>query len=94
MLRQTGTECASALRARGYKNTIVAITGNTLEEELLDFARAGADLVLGKPLEQAQLQVLLGHLLQHGPASQPGVKLRLQKNAVEVVPEGSYFRSG
>jgi CheY-like chemotaxis protein len=96
---QSGIECAAELRRRGYRQTIVALTGNSFGDELSAFARAGADLVLVKPLTLPQLRGILAFLRRCGSARRPGEKLRLTageaaNEEVQVVPEELYYAEG
>mmetsp|Transcript_18942 Transcript_18942/g.26111 ORF Transcript_18942/g.26111 Transcript_18942/m.26111 type:complete len:108 (+) Transcript_18942:280-603(+) len=50
-----GVEATKRLRMSGYKNLIVGVTGNVLEDDVGEFLAAGADLVMFKPLKMAQL---------------------------------------
>lgn len=51
MARMHGPETAERLRALGYKGMIVGLSGNSLEEDLKEFERRGANAVLVKPLD-------------------------------------------
>lgn len=64
-----GVEAAKRLRIGGYKNLIVGVTGNVLEDDVNEFLTAGADLVLFKPLKMAQLTILLTILEENGTIS-------------------------
>jgi CheY-like chemotaxis protein len=54
----------------GFQQLIVGLTGNVLEDDVREFLLAGADMVLGKPLEIRKLQVLLHHIENYGTVSQ------------------------
>lgn len=63
------------LRQGGYGNLVVGVTGNVLDEDVLQFHSAGADMVIGKPVRLNLLQMLLRHAKQHGTHSRPGMHL-------------------
>mmetsp|Transcript_26566 Transcript_26566/g.44412 ORF Transcript_26566/g.44412 Transcript_26566/m.44412 type:complete len:1010 (+) Transcript_26566:77-3106(+) len=87
----TGIECTRTLRAWGYKKTIIALTGNTLDEELIEFARAGADLVLTKPFKVDTLKVIFRHVLDNGVQHNSTEKLIVKENCLVKVPCEQYF---
>jgi CheY-like chemotaxis protein len=60
MPNMAGPEAASAMRDLGYRNPIIGVTGNALEEDKISFLKAGADSVLIKPINTHSLQ----HILQ------------------------------
>ncbi|KAJ3037368.1 hypothetical protein HDV00_001734 [Rhizophlyctis rosea] len=55
MPRMTGEECVAELRRRGVVTPVVGITGNALKEDQESFMRAGANLVITKPLAKGKL---------------------------------------
>lgn len=56
-----GDEATARLRANGYTGPIVGLTAAAVGEEAERFTRAGADAVLFKPLDMADLHRLLIH---------------------------------
>jgi len=86
---QDGLTATSALRAGGFRNLIIGLTGNALDEEVALFLAAGADLVLSKPLKIDLLQSLVARLPSVGYISRPEKKLRLSKTSVEWVDRDS-----
>lgn len=64
-----GIVLASELRKRKYPNIIVGVTGNALDEDVVDFVDAGVDVVLTKPLKLNQLEKLIQFLLLYGTDS-------------------------
>lgn len=66
-----GLELASSLRAEGFKNMIVGLTGEAFEDELNKFLERGADLVVSKPLDLKKQAALIAHVealgIQHSP---------------------------
>ena len=61
-----GIECTKRLREMGYENLIFGLTGNTLQAELDAFRNEGANLVLTKPLQIGQLDLLLRYINRKG----------------------------
>ena len=72
---QTGIEAVQRLRQEGYMKLVVGVTGNVLDDDVVEFLSAGADMVMGKPMKVSSLTALLQHVQQHGPLSRPGMKL-------------------
>ena len=65
MPNMTGIECVKVMRQKmKFASIIVGLTGNSMEEELVDFQLAGCDLVLTKPLRNESLDELLSFLRQ------------------------------
>ena len=65
----TGIESTSACRNIGYGGLIIGVTGNTLGEEVLAFLDAGADIILGKPVNVPQLYAIINHMRTYGKLS-------------------------
>lgn len=59
MPNMCGIECTQKFRESGFDKLIFGLTGNTLDVEVEDFLNAGANIVLPKPLQIAQLDKLL-----------------------------------
>ena len=68
-------DAARKLRAGGYANLVVGVTGNVLDDDVELYLAAGADMVIGKPVRVALLQTLLQHVQEHGVLSRPGMQL-------------------
>ena len=68
-------EATRRLRANGYKNLVIGVTGNVLEDDVIEFLAAGADIVLGKPIKMTLLSTILHHLKNEGSLSRPGMTL-------------------
>lgn len=75
MVRMNGVEATRAIRQVGYKYIIAGVTGNVLEDDIRSYLKAGADIVLAKPLQVTNLVNLLTHIDIHGGVSQPAMKL-------------------
>mmetsp|Transcript_3609 Transcript_3609/g.5120 ORF Transcript_3609/g.5120 Transcript_3609/m.5120 type:complete len:353 (+) Transcript_3609:1-1059(+) len=85
-----GVEASKRLRIGGYKNLIVGVTGNVLEDDVSEFLAAGADLVMFKPLKMAQLSTLLTFMDENGSTSMwPFKVLKQVSNTLEWVDENS-----
>ncbi len=59
-----GIEATRTLRALHYKGAIVALTANVMPQHQQEFAQAGCDDFLAKPIDQRALHRLLGAHLQ------------------------------
>ena len=56
-----GPEACVAIRKMGFKGKIIAVTGNTLSEDVDHFLSCGANVLIGKPLQVSNLvKVLTG----------------------------------
>jgi len=81
-------EASKRLRIGGYKNLIVGVTGNVLEDDVSEFLAAGADLVMFKPLKMAQLSTLLTFVDENSSISMGPFKvLKLVSNTLEWVED-------
>lgn len=78
----TGIQAASALRKIGYAKLIIGVTGNSMEDEIQDFLRAGADLVITKPMKASMLEQLLYLVLQSGCTSYADKRLQVLDNSI------------
>jgi signal transduction histidine kinase/CheY-like chemotaxis protein len=58
-----GPDACRQMRALGYGNPIIGLTGHALADDLDAFKSAGADQVLSKPLDISVFQALLKQLL-------------------------------
>ena len=63
------------MRANGYRNLIIGVTGNVLDDDIQKYLQAGADLILGKPLKMDKLIALLKFAEVYGTISHPGKRL-------------------
>eukprot|EP01035_Chromulina_nebulosa_P017116 gene17116-22630_t len=59
MPRMNGLEATKLLREKGYNQIIAGITGNAMDDDIIEFEQAGADLVLPKPLKMTTLDAFL-----------------------------------
>ena len=59
----------------GFRNLIVGVTGNVLDDDVDEYLKAGADIVLAKPLKLDLLQTLLNHVKKQGSHSRFGSAL-------------------
>ena len=91
MPRMSGLQCTRELRDKGYTNLIIGVTGNTMEEELVEFSNVGADIVLTKPMKPSQLDMLLRYSNENGVASQyiRGMNIFIGKEKVIICPKNS-----
>jgi len=63
MIKMNGLEATRNIRSLGYSGTIVAVSGNVLEDDVDAFLQAGANYFVGKPLEQSRIQDVLQGIL-------------------------------
>jgi len=90
MPAMNGVEATKRLRTGGYKNLIVGVTGNVLEDDVNEFLVAGANLVMFKPLKMAQLSTLLTFVDENGWISMGPYKvLKHVSNKLEWVAENN-----
>ena len=79
-------DATKVLRQNGFQHLIIGVTGNVLEDDLLEYYRAGADLVLTKPLKMAMLLLIIQHINHHGFHSKPGMVLVVASNRLQWQP--------
>ena len=75
-------EATKLLRKGGYKNLVVGVTGNVLDDDVGEYQAAGADIVLGKPVRMNALSAILRHVLKEGCLSRPGMILAADRDAL------------
>ena len=63
------------LREENYEKLVVGVTGNILDDDVLEYLRAGADMVIGKPVKIVLLKKVLDYVKEHGQFSRPGMYL-------------------
>ena len=63
MISMHGVEATRNIRSLGYDGTIVAVSGNVLEDDVSAFLQAGANFFIGKPLERARIHAALQEIL-------------------------------
>ena len=63
-------------------NTYIGLTGNALDDDILAFMNAGADLVLPKPLRADVLQALIQYASQYGFLSDSNIALKVVDNSI------------
>lgn len=59
MLHCHGPEAVAAIRQMGFTNSVYGLTGNVMQTDIDDYVKAGANLVIGKPVSRAQAKQLL-----------------------------------
>ena len=72
---QCGVEAVRKLREEGYAKLVVGVTGNVLDDDVIEYLAAGADIVLGKPVKVDMLRMLIRHVKEHGNISMPDMTL-------------------
>lgn len=63
---KTGLETTQFLRDHNFQGFIAGLTGNAMEDDVNDFMKSGADIVLVKPLKFSQLKKLIEHCNRYG----------------------------
>jgi CheY-like chemotaxis protein/two-component sensor histidine kinase len=81
-----GVAATTLLRNQGYPNLIVGLTGNVMEDDVVEYLNAGADGVLFKPLQSVTLKMLLEYVRNEGSLSLPGFYLQLGEHGVSRIP--------
>lgn len=66
MPKMNGITCTRMLRTMNFRHYIIALTGNSLDDELEEFSNAGADIVLTKPFKLPLLDTLIDFFDQQG----------------------------
>jgi CheY-like chemotaxis protein len=67
----------------GYAKVICGLTGNALADDVSTFMRAGANLVIPKPLRPNQLEALLAYTRMHGVSAESDTHLSLHKKGAD-----------
>ena len=75
-------EAVRKLREDGYGKLVVGVTGNVLDDDVVEYLAAGADLVLGKPVKVDMLRMLVNHVKVHRNISIPGMMLSEEVHSV------------
>ena len=75
LFMQCGVEAVRKLREEGYAKLVVGVTGNVLDDDVMEYLSAGADMVLGKPVKVDMLRMLIRHVKEHGNFSMPDMML-------------------
>lgn len=73
------------LREKGFDHLIIGVTGNVMEDDVLEFRSAGVDIVLSKPLRLNTLQALVRFADTEGCTSKVGFKLLEQGCSFEWI---------
>ena len=61
---------------------VVGVTGNVMDDDVVEYLTAGADIIMGKPMKVTSLKGLLCYVKQHGPLSRPGMKLSEKRDGI------------
>jgi len=70
-----GPNAARLLRALGYQNLMIGITGNSMEDDIRHFYDAGIDFLFTKPFKRTQLDAVWKLVERDGLRSRPLHKL-------------------
>ena len=68
------------MRKLGFKNIIIGLTANTLQEEWIEFAKAGTDLLLSKPLRGGTLDAIIKIFVETAEGGLGGLQSKLNEN--------------
>jgi len=68
-------EATRRLRAMGFGNLIIGITGNAMEDDVAAFVAAGADSVILKPVSVQQINQLVTYLQVYGNSHVEGRRI-------------------
>jgi DNA-binding response OmpR family regulator len=87
-------EATRQMRSRGFNQLIVAVSGNSMAEEVVEFLDAGADLMLIKPVRSEAIQLVVDYVRQHGTGQMlRGWKLRLMGKSLSLMRTEDCFAS-
>ena len=70
------------MREGGYTNLVVGVTGNVLDDDVMEYEDAGADIIMGKPVRMNVLSTILRHVVHNGPVSRPGMTLVVDRDVM------------
>jgi len=82
---QNGVQAVRKLREGGFAQLVVGVTGNVLDDDVMHYLCAGADMVITKPVRVTLLKMLLLHVMQHGTLSRPGMELFEGPHGVSLI---------
>jgi signal transduction histidine kinase/CheY-like chemotaxis protein len=80
MPNMSGVEMTRRLREGGYPYLIIGLTGNVMEQDMIEFSNAGADHVLMKPVSMKDVMGLIRFINQHGVTSKTNDSTKLVLN--------------
>eukprot|EP01036_Dinobryon_divergens_P035090 gene35090-45419_t len=66
-----GVEATRLLRKVGYKNLVIGVTGNVMDDDVIAFQDAGVDFVMAKPVKMNLLSTILAYVKNEGSLSRP-----------------------
>ena len=78
----TGPVTAKLLRALGYTNLLIGITGNSMQDDVEQFYDAGIDYLFVKPFSKLQLDSLWKLIDTSGTKSIPNQKLIFENDTL------------
>jgi len=76
----SGSLSAKILRGLGYKNIIIGITGNGLNEDIKDFYDNGADHIFVKPFSKDKIDMIYDFVTYNNCISVPNKKLKINSD--------------
>ncbi len=76
-------EAKKLLCKGGYTNLVEKVTGNVLNDDVMEYENAGAHIIImGKLVKMNVLSTILRHVVKDGPVSQPGMTLMVDRDAM------------
>jgi CheY-like chemotaxis protein len=66
MPNMSGIDATKRIRQMGFDKIILGLTGNTMDNETVDFENAGADVIFWKPIKAAQCELVIEHMKNFG----------------------------
>ena len=73
------------LRALGYENLVIGITGNSVEDDIKEFYGCGANYVFIKPFHKSSLQMVLDLYGEQGAKQKERMVLKIVRKKLEWV---------
>ena len=77
-------QATQKLRQGGYKNLVIGVTGNILDDDVVEYLAAGADMIMGKPVKVGLLRLLMQYMLENGVHSRPDMQLVEDTHALSL----------
>eukprot|EP01041_Mallomonas_annulata_P005777 gene5777-11672_t len=78
----SGLQATAVLRENGFDRIIIGLTGCALEEDISEFIRSGADLVLPKPMNAKHLDIVLRYFAFEGTHSNSDIRYIIDNERV------------
>jgi CheY-like chemotaxis protein len=84
MPEMNGLDSVRKIRDLGYNHFIVGVTGDAMDQDLIEFTNAGVDILITKPVKMEQIKQIFAFIDEHGTSSTRH-KLQLNFNGNKLI---------